>query len=48
MLAKFAGVSMYRRVQRFLNGHYGEFLPEFIVLAAWLVAGFMTFAGRPF
>jgi hypothetical protein len=35
---------MYKRVQRFLNGHYEEFLPEFIVLGAWLVAGLMLFA----
>ena len=34
---------MYKRVQRFLNGHYEEFLPEFIVLGVWLVAGLMIF-----
>lgn len=37
---------MYKRVQRFLNGHYAEFWPEFIVLAAWLVAGVLINAGR--
>jgi hypothetical protein len=37
---------MYHRVQRFLNGHYEEFLPEFLVLAVWLVAGLKLLGGR--
>jgi hypothetical protein len=36
---------MYRRVQRFLNGHYGEFFPEFFILGAWLAAGVMFYRG---
>jgi len=33
---------MYKRVQRFLNGHFEEFLPEFFVLGALLAAGLMA------
>jgi len=36
---------MYTRVNRFLNGHYEEFLAEFFVLVAWLVASLVYFAG---
>lgn len=38
---------MYNRVRRFLNGHYEELLPEFIVLALWLVAGLMILERKP-
>jgi hypothetical protein len=34
---------MHKRIQRYLNGHYEEFLPEFVVLCVWLVAGLVFF-----
>ncbi len=38
-------LTMYTRVKRFLTGHYEEFLAEFSVLGAWLVASLVFFGG---
>ena len=36
---------MSSRAKRFLNGHYEEFLPEYLIVAIWLVAG-IIYLGR--